>query len=101
MTIEFKGKIYKNQKELAKAYNIKLCTLESRLSRNKMTLEQALAIPKYSVTPTIDHEGRRFESITALIKHYGIKRSTFFYRLSRGYTPYECIFGKEKKCQKA
>lgn len=101
MTINFQGKTYKNQKELAKAYNVKLNTLGARLCRNKMTLEQALAVPKYSVTPTIDHKGRRFESITALIKHYGIKRSTFFYRLSKGYTPYECIFGRKRKCQKA
>lgn len=100
MKINFQGKTYKNHKELAEAFNVKVCTLESRISRYKMTLEQALAVPRYTATPTIDHEGRRFESVTALTNYYGIKKSTFFYRLSRGYTPYECIFGKEKKCQK-
>ena len=44
---------------------------------------------------------KSFKSITKLCEYYHINPNAYYKRRDKGYTPYECIFGRKTKHPKA
>lgn len=85
--LEFQGKTFNNQNEIAAFYEVERATFGYRFNKAKWTLEESLGLVKRDVkSKTVTVQGVEFPSMSAVARHFGIQLVTFNGRLGRGWT---------------
>ena len=79
------GNEFPNQKAMCKHYGISYDTFYRRMTKNHMSLKDALttALPKKTCE---DHLGNKFPSVIAMCEHYNITRPAFDKRIEKGWS---------------
>lgn len=108
-TIKINDSIYKvkNKKkktELGKILEqngLKYSTYKDRVKRgwdkHKAMTTPPMPAHKSTLKGSVDHEGRKFESVEKMIQFYGISKKTFYKRKKRGLSLEQCLAPTEQK----
>ena len=88
--IEFKGKVYSSQSELAKEFGFSTAHISRKLSKG-LTLEEIIL--EYN-SKCVDHLGNSYHLLGDMLAYWGVHRKTYNDRLKRGWTLEEALTGK-------
>jgi hypothetical protein len=90
--LEFKGRIFKSETEIAKHYKIKCATFAYRLNKAGWNLEEAVGLKQRSpIGKKVIVEGKTFSSHAAAAQHYQIDIMLFRSRIERGWSLEEAL----------
>lgn len=90
--IEFKGRIFNSQAEIAKHYKIERSTFGYRLNKAGWSLEEAVGLKQRAALGNkVIAAGKTFNSHTAAAQHYQIDLMTFNSRIERGWSLEEAL----------
>ena len=91
-SIEFKGRIFNSQAEIAKHYKIDPSTFAYRLNKAGWSLEEAVGLKQRAALGNkAIVAGTTFNSYTAAAQHYQIDLMTFYSRIERGWSLEEAL----------
>lgn len=96
--VEYKGKLYKNIRQLAKEIGMDPGTLYGRINKG-LSIEEAVNEPisKKNNPKEVYCYGERFESISELARSYGIDAETISRRLAKGIRPEEAVLLEKRE----
>ena len=95
--LEFGGKIFVTQTEIAEHYGVERSTFAYRLNKANWTLEEALGLVEKAIQiETHIIEGMEFPSLSAISRHYNIPKATFNSRLQRNWSLEEACNLKQR-----
>lgn len=92
-SIEFRGKVYSGQSELAKEFGFSTAHISRKLAEG-LTLEEI--IYEYS-SKWVDHLGNSYHLLGDMLAYWGVHRKTYNDRLKRGWSLKEALTGKRSK----
>lgn len=89
--IEFKGKVYSSQSELAEEFGFSTAHISRKLSEG-LTLEEIIS--EYN-SKWVDHLGNSYRLKGDMLAYWGVHRKTYNDRLKRGWSLEEALTGKK------
>ena len=89
--IEFKGKVYSSQSELAKEFGFSTAHISRKLSEG-LTLEEIIS--EYN-SKWADHLGNSYHLLGDMLAYWGVHRKTYNDRIKRGWSLEEALTGKK------
>lgn len=89
--IEFKGKVYSGQSELAKEFGFSTAHISRKLAAG-LTLEEIIS--EYT-SKWVDHLGNSYRLLGDMLDYWGVHRKTYNDRIKRGWSLEEALTGKK------
>jgi hypothetical protein len=92
MEIQYQNRLYPSLARLAELHGLKPELVRRRLKMG-CSLELALQPMSLRATPSRDHKGRTYKTLTKMLQAWNVPAGNYFWRLRHGWTIEEALTG--------